>query len=56
MLDLRPIAGDPALVEAADRVRAVAAEDVPGFARALQDDAAARAERFGVARTCSSQI
>ena len=50
MLDLRPIAGDPALVgEAADRVRAVAAEDVPGFARALQEDAAARAERFGVA-------
>jgi [protein-PII] uridylyltransferase len=49
MLDLRAIVGDTALPrEAAERVRALAAADVAGFARALRDDAAARTERFGV--------
>ncbi|MGZ8615423.1 MAG: [protein-PII] uridylyltransferase family protein, partial [Actinomycetota bacterium] len=48
MLDLRSLAGDETLVgEAAERVRAVASGDVPAFARALRDDAALRAERFG---------
>ncbi len=49
MLDLRPIAGDARLAaEAADRVLVLAAADVAGFARALREDAAARADRFGV--------
>jgi [protein-PII] uridylyltransferase len=48
MLDLRPIAGDGAIVrEAADRVHAVATGDVPAFVRALREDAALRADRFG---------
>ena len=43
MLDLRPIAGDPELAtEAAERVLALAAADVAGFARALREDAAAQ--------------
>jgi [protein-PII] uridylyltransferase len=49
MLDLRPIAGDIALAgEAADRVREVAAADIPGFVGSLRHDADLRAERFGV--------
>ncbi|MGH2539499.1 MAG: HD domain-containing protein [Actinomycetota bacterium] len=49
MLDLHPIAGDRAVVErCADGVRALAADDVPAFARALQLDAGVRAERYGV--------
>ncbi len=49
MLDLRTVAGDAAVAgEAADRVRAVATDDVTAFARALRDDALVRAERFGV--------
>jgi [protein-PII] uridylyltransferase len=48
MLDLRPIAGDGAIVrEVAERVHAVASDDVPAFVRALREDAALRAERFG---------
>ncbi len=49
MLDLRPVAGDLAIAgEAADRVRAIATDDVAPFARALSEDALVRAERFGV--------
>jgi [protein-PII] uridylyltransferase len=49
MLDLRPIAGAPEpATEAAERVLALAAADVAGFARALGEDAEARADRFGV--------
>jgi len=49
MLDIRPVAGDRELVEAAaSRVRAVAAAHPVGFARSLREDADARAERFGV--------
>ena len=49
MLDLRPVAGDLAIAgEAADRVRAIATDDVAAFARALSEDALVRAERFGV--------
>ncbi len=49
MLDLRPLAGDEDLVRgAADRVLAIAAADVQGFARSLRADAEARAERYGV--------
>ncbi len=49
MLDLRPVAGDLAIAgEAADRVRAVATDDVAAFARALREDALERTERFGV--------
>ena len=49
MLDLRPIAGDLEFAtEAAGRVHALAAADVAGFARALREDAEARADRFGV--------
>ncbi len=49
MLDLRPVAGDLVIAgEAADRVRALATDDVAAFARALREDALVRAERFGV--------
>ena len=49
MLDLRRLAGDPELVRtAADRVLGVVTADIPGFARALRQDAESRAERYGV--------
>ncbi len=49
MLDARWLAGDVALVnEVADRIRSIAATDVPAFARVLSEDAMLREERFGV--------
>ncbi|MGZ8632161.1 MAG: [protein-PII] uridylyltransferase family protein [Actinomycetota bacterium] len=49
MLDLRPLAGDRALVDAAaSRVRSVATANQVGFARGLREDMATRAQRFGV--------
>ena len=49
MLDVHPVAGDRSVVErCAEVVRSLVAHDVPAFARALQLDADARAERYGV--------